>query len=66
VFELDAIGLVAAAKLDGIPVDEGHIPQIQDPLPRCLDDEQFLKLHGVLGRLDSDAEHENTCRLSFR
>jgi hypothetical protein len=45
IFELNAIGLAAAGKFDGILVDERHVPQIQNQLlPRCLDGEQLLKL----------------------
>src|SRR5712671_5453832 len=49
IFELDAIGLAAAEKFDGILVDECHVPQIQNQLlPRCLDREQLLKLLDIL------------------
>jgi len=59
IFELDAIGLAAAEKLDGILVDERHVPQIQNQLlPRCLDGEQLLKLLDILCCLDPAAECE--------
>jgi hypothetical protein len=59
IFELDAIGLAAAEKLDGILVDERHVPQIQNQLlPRCLDGEQLLKLLDILCCLDPAAERE--------
>jgi len=49
IFELDAVGLAAAEKFDGILVDERHVPQIQNQLlPRCLDGEQLLELLDVL------------------
>jgi hypothetical protein len=59
IFELDAIGLAAAEKLDGILVDERHVPQIQNQLvPRCLDGEQLLKLLDILCGFDPAAECE--------
>ena len=49
IFELDAIGLAAAEKFDGILVDEGHVSQIQNQLlPRCLYGEQLLELLDIL------------------
>jgi len=59
IFELDAIGLAAAKKFDGIPVDEGHVPQIQNQLlPGCLDLEQLLKLVDILCCFDPATECE--------
>ena len=59
IFELDAIGLAAAQKFDGILVDERHVPQVQNQLvPRCLDGEQFLKLLDILLCFDPTAEYE--------
>jgi hypothetical protein len=58
IFELDAIGLAATEKLDGILADERHVPQIQNQLlPRCLGGEQLLELLDVLG-LDPAAQCE--------
>jgi hypothetical protein len=59
IFELDAIGLAAAEKFDGILIDERHVPQIQNQLlPRRLDGEQFSKLLDVLCCFDPAAERE--------
>ena len=59
IFELDAIGLAAAEKFDGILADERHVPQVQNQLvPRCLDGEQFLKLLEILRCFDPAAECE--------
>jgi hypothetical protein len=59
IFELDAIGLAAAEKFDGILVDECHVPQIQNQLlSRCLDGEQLLKLIDILCCFDPAAECE--------
>ena len=59
VFELDAIGLAAAEKFDGILVDECHVPQIQDQLrPRCLDGEQLFELLDILCCFDPAAKCE--------
>ena len=59
IFELDAIGLAATKKFDGILVDERHVPQIQNQLlPRCLDGEQFSNLLDILCRFDPAAEYE--------
>ena len=59
IFELDAIGLAAAEKCDGILVHERHVPQIKNQLlPRCLDGEQLLKLLDILGCFDPAAERE--------
>ena len=59
IFELDAIGLAAVEKFDGILVDERHVPQIQNQLlPRCLDGEQLLKLLDILCCFDPAAECE--------
>ena len=59
IFELDAIGLAAAEKCDGILVDERHVPQIQNQLlPRCLDGEQLLKLLDILCCFDPTTECE--------
>jgi hypothetical protein len=59
IFELDAIGLAAAEKFDGILVDERHVPQIQNQLlPGCLDGEQLLKLFDFLCCFDPAAESE--------
>jgi hypothetical protein len=59
VFELDAIGLAAAEKCDGILVDERDVPQIENQLlSRCLDGEQLLKLLDILCRFDPAAECE--------
>jgi hypothetical protein len=58
IFELDAVGLAAAEKFDGILVDERHVPQIQNQLlPRCLDGEELLELPDILG-LDPATECE--------
>jgi hypothetical protein len=66
IFELDAIGLAATKKFDGILVDERHVPQIQNQLlARCLDGEQFLKLFDILGCLDTAAEREQNLTISF-
>jgi hypothetical protein len=49
IFELDAIGLAAAEKFDGVLVDERHVFQIQDQLlAGCLDGEQLLDLSDIL------------------
>ena len=59
IFELDAIGLAATEKFDGILVDVRHVSQVQNQLvPRCLDGEQFLKLLDILCCLDPAAEYE--------
>ena len=59
IFELDAIGLAAAQKFDGILVDERHVPQIQNQLlPGCLDSEQLLKLLDILCCFDPATECE--------
>ena len=59
IFELDAIGLAATKKFDGILVDERHVPQIQNQLlPRCLDGEQLFKLLDILRCFDPAAERE--------
>jgi hypothetical protein len=59
IFELDAIGLAAAEKVNGILVDERHVPQIQNQLlARCLDGEQFLELPDILCGFDSATERE--------
>src|ERR1700731_3912819 len=59
IFELDAIGLAATKKFDGILVDERHVRQIQNQLlPRCLDGEQFSNLLDILCRFDPAAEYE--------
>jgi hypothetical protein len=59
IFELDAIGLAAAEKLDGILTDKRHVPQIQNQsLPRRLGGEEFLKLLDILCRFDPAAECE--------
>jgi hypothetical protein len=59
IFELDAICLAAAEKLDGILVDERHILQIQNQLlPGCLDGEQLLKLLDILCCFDPATECE--------
>jgi hypothetical protein len=59
IFELDAIGLAATKKFDGILVDERHVPQIQNQLlPRCLDGEHLFKLLNILRCFDSAAECE--------
>jgi hypothetical protein len=59
IFELDAIGLAAAEKFDGILVDERHVPQIQtELLPGCLADEQLWKLLDILSCFDPVAECE--------
>ena len=58
ILELDAIGLAAAEKFDGVLVNERHVPQIQNQLlPRCLGGEQLLELHDVLC-LDPSTECE--------
>jgi hypothetical protein len=49
ILELDAVGLAAAEKFDGILIDERNVPQIQNQLlPRCLDDEQLLELLDIV------------------
>jgi hypothetical protein len=59
IFELDAIGLAAAEKFDGILADERHIPQIQNQsLPGCLGAEHLLKLLYILCCFDPAAECE--------
>src|SRR4029077_2142548 len=59
IFELDAVGLAAAEKFDGILVDERHVPQIQNQLlPGCLNGEQLLKLLDILSCFDPAAECE--------
>jgi hypothetical protein len=59
IFELHAIGLAAAEKLDGILADERHVPQVQNQLlPRCLDGEQLLKPRNILCCFDPAAECE--------
>jgi hypothetical protein len=59
IFELDAIGLAATKKFDGILVDERHVPQIQNQLlPRCLDGEHLFKLLDILRCFDPAAECE--------
>ena len=61
ILELQAIGLAAAEKFDGILVDERHVPQIQNHLlPRCLDGEQLLKLLDILWCFDATAEREQS------
>ena len=59
IFELDAIRFAAMEKVDGILVDERHVPQIQNQLlPGCLDSEQLLKLLDILCCFDPAAECE--------
>ena len=59
IFELDAIRFAATQKVDGILVDERHVPQIQNQgLPGCLDSEQLLKLLDILCCFDPAAECE--------
>jgi hypothetical protein len=59
IFELDAIGLAAAEKFDGILVDKRHVSQIQSQLvPGCLDGEHLLKPLYILCRFDPAAECE--------
>jgi len=59
ILQLDAIGLAATEKFNGILVDERHVPQIQNQLlPRCLDGEQFLKLIDILSCFYPAAECE--------
>jgi hypothetical protein len=58
IFELDAIGLAAAEKFDGILADERHIPQIQNQsLTGCLGSEQLSELFDVVC-LDPATERE--------
>ena len=65
IFELDAIGLAAAEKFDGILVDERHVLQIQNQLlPGCLDSEQLLKLLDILCCFDPAAECEQNSTIS--
>jgi len=65
IFELNAIGLAAAGKFDGILVDERHVPQIQNQLlPRCLVGEQLLKLLDILCCFDPSAEGEQNSTIS--
>jgi hypothetical protein len=60
IFQLDAIGLAAAEKFDGIRVDERHVSQIQyQLLARCLDGEGLFKLLDILRRFDPAAEGED-------
>ena len=59
IFELDAIRFAATQKVDGILVDERHVPQIQNQLlPTCLDGEQLLKLLDFAWCFDPAAECE--------
>ena len=59
IFELDAIRFAATQKVDGILVDERHVPQIQNQrLPGCLEGEQLLKLLDILCCFDPTAECE--------
>ena len=59
IFELDAIGLAAEKKFDGILADERHVSQVQNQLlPRCLDGEQLLELLDILRCFDPAAERE--------
>jgi hypothetical protein len=59
IFELDAIGLAAEKKFDGILTDERHVSQVQNQLlPRCLDGEQLLELLDILRCFDPAAERE--------
>jgi hypothetical protein len=65
IFELDAIGLAAAEKFDGILVDESHVPQIQSQrLPGCLDGEHLLKQADILCCFDPAAECEQNATVS--
>ena len=59
IFELDAIGLAATEKFDGVLVDERHVPQIQNQrLPRCLQGEQVSEPLDIFC-FNSAAEHED-------
>ncbi len=63
IVELDAVGLAAVEKSDGIRADERHVPQVQNQLlPRCLDGEQLLKLLDILGcfKLAAECEQNST------
>jgi hypothetical protein len=67
IFELDAIGLAAAKKFDGILVDERHVLQIQNQLlPGCLDGEHLFKLLDILRCFDpaTECEQDLTVRCS--
>jgi hypothetical protein len=65
IFELDAIGLAAAEKFDGILVDERHVPQIQNySLPGRLDGKRLFKMLDILCRFDSAAECEQNSTIS--
>jgi hypothetical protein len=67
IFELDAIGLAAAEKFDGILVDERHVLQIQNQLlPGCLDGEDLFKLLDILRCFDpaTECEQDLTVRCS--
>ncbi len=49
ILEHYAIRLAAGKKLNGVLVDERHVPQIQNQLfPRCLRDKELLQLLDVL------------------
>ena len=64
IFELDAIRFAATQKVDGILVDERHVPQIQNQrLPGCLDSEQLLKLLDILCCFDPTAECEQNATI---
>ena len=59
IFELDATRLAAAEKMDGILVNQRHVPQIQNQrLPGYLGGEQLLKLLDILCCFDPPAERE--------
>ena len=65
IFELDAIRFAATQKVDGILVDERHVPQIQNQrLPGCLEGEQLLKLLDILCCFDPAAECEQNSSIS--
>jgi hypothetical protein len=64
IFEIDAIGLAAAEKFDGILVHERYVPQIQNQLlPRCFGGEQLLKLLDILRCFDPATECEQNAAI---
>jgi hypothetical protein len=65
VLQLDAIGLAAMEKFDGILIDKRHVPQIQNQLlPRCLAGEQLLKLLDIVGCFDPAAKCEQNSTIA--
>jgi hypothetical protein len=59
ILELDPVRFAMGEKCYGILINEYHVPQIEHQLlPRCLDDEQSLKLLDIL-RLHPATESEH-------